>query len=536
MTPEEYLRSQGILFYGRQSNPDGSVSTLNTFSPSKSGEVITPAPSLSDDQAAISSQYGLGDLYKYAGGSFSQLTSWLSRSDVPEDRKSALIAKLNGLISSLPEHSGLDLFSESIIGTSNYQKAMQKLSGDIGLAISDSINGNYEEVLNSASSRVDRERQAGINPDLAGISGDVAGQATDTNEMASGYTGLSDPIDPSQFMSAAFQGVQLITGFVGQIQGWISNDISNASAEVLLDNQVRDNVRNTFASVIQDKDQLDMETFKFVRDYYGPRYPQLGADSIKTREDLDNFISGYNKQEGVKKIGIEDLFGSAILSAAKKHENPFHGLRAKRAYERSLRAIQPNSPYVQSYIRSLEAQASGATVENERNTIELKALLGPYGDAVRKSYEIIQEANNEYNKYTKTFYQKRNGFVPVQTADDGTTVDMQYTDLEFRAEAQAHYADRMNSLAVQFQKKISESLHETFATALTDLEKKYGKNDWRYIVASISFPGIITYLEKDALQQIGAVFSRPAPSPHNTQIINNRDSHNVSTFERTNNY
>ena len=242
----------------RNAEPVGSESTIHDV-PYSQGQI----------NKEVLDKYGSGDITTYMGdGAVSQLSQFLNRSDVPEDRKQALLAQMHGLVNQLPENSPMDKFSSFVIGTSNYQKAMQKLSGELGTLLSNAINANYEEHYNSAPAQSDRQRSAGVNSDLAGLSGDASGQATDTNEMAPSYPGLSEPIEPSTFMDVAMQGVQIITGFVGQIQGWISNDINNATAEVMLDNQVRENVRNTFASVIQDKDQLDMETFKFVRDYY----------------------------------------------------------------------------------------------------------------------------------------------------------------------------------------------------------------------------------------------------------------------------
>lgn len=464
---------------------------------------------------------------------YHDLYNFLMSESIPEERKQAVLAQLNSIASSLPEHSWTDEWSEGLFGTSNYKKTLLQMSGQAGKLIGEAINSNYEEKYNAASAQADRERQAGINPDIAGVSSQAAGAATDTNEMSAPFQApdsMSGDAILSGFSNTVMSGLQLITGFVGQIQNWISSDISNATNEVLLDNEVRKNIREAFTTVINDEDQLNMQTFKLVRDYYGKDYPQLGADNIKTREDLDKFISEYNKQPNIKKIGIEDLYGSAILQAAKNYENPFHGVRARRAYDRSINAIQPNSPYVQSLYKSLQAQASGAAVDNERNLIEFKELLGGYGDLVRQSYSILQEAENEYNKFTRRYYAKRNGKVQY-TNEDGEVSESDFSDLQLGAEAQALYSDKMNSLANQYQKKLQEALRETFSSKLAAIEKEKGKDSWQYELASIIYPAVVSYLEKDALQQIGAVFSRPAPSPRNTQIINNRDSHNVTSID-----
>lgn len=503
---------------GRQVNPDGSVTSIKNNQLQTEGD-ITPAPSQSEVQSQLASQYGLGELYKYAGGSYQQLTDWLSRSDVPEDRKQALIAKLNSLITSLPEHSGLDVFSEHVIGTSNYQKAMQKLSGEIGQAINDAINANYEEVYNSAPAQAGRERQAGINPDLAGISSDAAGSATDYNEMSSGYEGLQDPLNVGEFASFGMKGIELILGFAGQIQGWISNDISNAASEVVLDNSVRDNIRNAFAGVVQDKDSLDMKSIQFVQDYYS-NFGETGLDKITNRDELESWIKDYNKRNPNRKpLSIGDLYGSAILQAAKSNPNPFSGVRAKRAYMRAMQSISPASPYVQSYIKSLEADESRATKEGLKDQLEIKSLMSDYGKAYQESFKIIQDAQNELNEYTKRFYRRRNGNVSVSDGENQS--EESFVDLEFQAEAEQYDASKAASIASKYQQKLKGALRETFESRLEDIKKASGADSWHYIIASIIYPALAEYLESRAIDQIGTFISRPAPANvTNTNVRN----------------
>lgn len=515
------IPNHGMLISGRQVNPDGSVTDM------VNGNIISSAPSQSDSQAQIAARYGLGELYKYAGGSYSQLTDWLSRSDVPEDRKQALIAQLNSLINSLPEHSGMDLLSEQIIGTSNYQKAMQKLSGELGSLISTSINANYEEKYNSAVAQSGRERQAGINTDLAGISSEAAGSATDNNEMAAAYQGLSEPIDAAQFANVGIQGIQMIIGFAGQVQGWISNDISNAVSEVALDNTVRDNIRNAFAGVVQDKDTLDLKAIQYVQDYYS-NFGETGLDKLTTRADLENWITDYNKRNPNRKpLSIGDLYGSAILQAAKSNPNPFSGVRAKRAYDRAMRSISPSSPYVQSYIKSLEATEARASKEGLKDQLEIKALLSDFGKAFQDSFKIVQDAQNELNKYTKKFYQKRNGDVTVSDGEAETSES--FVDLEFQAEAEQYDASKAASIASKYQQQLKGALRETFETRLEEIKKASGEDSWHYIIASIIYPALAEYLESRAIDQIASFVSRPAPAnvtrydygARNTTINNN---------------
>ena len=466
-------------------------------------------------------QYGIEHINNYIGTTASsQLSAFLSNKQIPQGRKQALLAELSGMMSNLPEHSFMDKFSESVIGTSNYQKAMQKLSGELGTIISKYINANYEEDYNSAVSQAGREHQAGINTDLAGISSDAAGSATDNNEMATGYEGLSQPIEPAHYAQVGIQGIQMIIGFAGQVQGWIANDISNAVSEVALDNNVRDNIRNAFAGVVQDKDTLDLKAIQYVQDYYS-NFGESGLDKITNREELENWIKDYNKRNpNSKPLSIGDLYGSAILQAAKAGPNPFSGVRAKRAYERAMRSLSPASPYVQSYIKSLEATEARASKEGLKDQLEIKALLSDFGKAFQESFQIVQEAQNELNEYTKSFYKKRNGKVDIVTGqnDKGDDVIEKYdfVDLELQAEANQYDASKSASIASKYQQTLKGALRKTFDDRLEEIKKSSGPDSWHYIIASILYPALAEYLESRAMDQIGAFISRPAPANVNS--------------------
>lgn len=520
----------GLVISGRQANPDGSVSDM------VNGDVITPAPQLPEGQTSTQvGKYNLGDLYKYMGGSYSLLTDWLSRPDVPDDRKAALVSSLLGKINSLPEHSGLDLLSEQVIGTSNYQKAMQKLSGELSTALDTAINGNYEEGYNSEAQQAARAREAGVNPDLSGVS---PGQATDTNEMATPYAGLSEPVEPSQFVNFGFQGVQLIAGFVGQFQQWINNDITNSLHEVALDDAMRNNIRESFAAAAQDKDTLTNFKIDAIRERFSD-YAGMDLSSVKTEADIVKWIDAYNKDNPQSPLTMGDLTANAILKSAKSSGNPFTSVRTRRAYDRAMSAISPASPFVQSYVKQLEADAASGTKSVIKDELEIKSLLGDYGKAFQASFQILQDAENEMNEYTKKYYRAKNGTANIVSGVDDNGNEMftqeDIVAMEVQAEAEETHASKLSAIANKYRTRLVENLRKQFDESLERIAKSKGQDSWQYVVASIAYPSIVSWLEQGAAQQLGAMLMRQKPAPHNSTHTTTKntyiDSHNFTDID-----
>lgn len=519
-------------------------------------ETIKPAPPATPEQNLAAEQYwesldSLRGKYNFVSsaalaGNEMALVKLLNDPKIPEDRKMALVAQINGLQQNLPDNSWLDQWSESFIGTSNYRKSMNEISGNIGKLIGDVINANYEEDYNDSISKVSRERAAGLNPDLAGVSGDAAGSATDANEMATPYTAPAS-MDGSavlgNFTDIGVKGVQLITGFVGQVQGWVQSDIANSLSEVALDDALRDNIRKSFSTLANDPDALDAGMIDALK----ARYSDYDTDdnifegtklsSIVTREDLDKWINGYNKKYPESPVDILSLRGSAILNAAKQYPNPYTSLRTRRAYDRAIRSISPTSPFVRSYIDELESKSVSAQRSAIEDKIQIKALLGDYGKAYQSGLTILQEAQNEINAYNKKYYSAKNGSVQIQSGQDdaGNTLfsEEDVVNLEVSAEAEEADAAKRNAIASKYRAKIAAAMRETLESRLEEIKRTSGPDSWHYIIASIIYPSMMSYLENGIAQQIGSMLSRPKPAPVNNQTTKNTyiDSHDYTDIQ-----
>ena len=498
-------------------------------------DFFKPAPPATPEQNLAAGDYwesldSLRGKYNFVSsaalaGNEMALVKLLNDPKIPEDRKMALVAQINGLQQNLPDNSWLDQWSESFIGTSNYRKSMNEISGNIGKLIGDVINANYEEDFNDEVSQAQRARAAGVNTDLSGVN---PSQATDSNEMATPYTAPSS-MDGSVVLGnitdLGVKGVQLITGFVGQVQGWVQSDIANSLSEIALDDALRDNIRKSFATVTNDPDALDAGMIEAIK----ARYSDYDTDDnifegtklsgIATRADLDKWIAGYNKKYPNSPVDILSLKGNAILSAAKKFPNPYTSLRARRAYDRAIRSISPSSPFVRSYIDELESKSVSAQRSTIEDKIQIKALLGDYGKAYQSGLAILQEAQNEINSYNKKYYSAKNGTVSIQSGQDESGnplfTEEDVVGLEVSSEAEEADAAKRNAIATKYRAKISAAMRETLENRLEDIKKTSGPNSWHYIIASIIYPSMMSYLENGIAQQIGSMLSRSKPSPVN---------------------
>lgn len=449
-----------------------------------------------------------------------QVQLFIDNPDIAQARKDAFLAQVAGLQSNFTEPGWLDGLSETFIGTSNHLKQLQALSNQIGDLIGEYSTTQYEEDYDSAPAQAARERSAGVNPDLAGVE---PGVSSDSSPM--GLTPsepLGNPLTFGEFVDVGLKGVELISGFVGQVQGWVQSDIANSLSEIALDDALRENIRKSFATVTNDPDMLD----KGMIDAIKARYADYDNDDnifegtrlsgIKSREDLDKWIKGYNKKNPRSPVDIIELKGNAILNAARQYPNPYTTLRSRRAYDRAVRSISPSSPFVRSYINELEAKSASAERSSIEDKIQIKALLGDYGSAYQEGLKILQEAQNEINEYNRRYYSAKNGKVFVQSGEDAHGNPLQteedIVNLEVSAEAEEADAARRNAISTKYRAKISSAMRETLDARLEDIKRTSGPNSWHYIIASIIYPSMISYLENGVAQQIGAMLSRPKPS------------------------
>lgn len=395
----------------------------------------------SDSSNAYAQSLGLVNAYNkssLSAGLIEQIDSFLNNPSIPQPRKDAFLSSINGLSSSLPSESFPDRLSQSILGTSNYQKAMNAYGSQVGALLAQYMNTDYQENYDSAVSQESRLRAAGINPNIGNAVD--AGNSADFDDQSSPAMSPSSVIPsfaPSDLLPQLLSVVQGTLGFVSSVQGLIRNGVeieglqtSNISTE---NEMVRDMV---LSSGFVPDSAVDIDFTK--------SYPDEFGNMVSFVDKKGNIIP-YGKLTNMQKSALRNLVQANGLSDIQLVDNLFKGSgfssnkisRLKGRAHDYLSSERYLSDWYKNYSSHLSNKLSGNKDSEDVLLNAFDKMLGGLTTALSRSNYNVQISQNDYNK--KVYQQLIKEGVPEKEA-------LQRANQAFRDEADNKVFDEVRKM------------------------------------------------------------------------------------------
>lgn len=248
-------------------------------------------------------------------------------------------------------------------------------SGRLG----DDYDRIYEERdYNDYASQVQRMQEAGLNPDLNGVSGYESDSANDAQEAAANQdTRIQNAL--TMIGGAVSGALSLYTGFAQLSDARVANDIDNFNSLTGGINEILGSMSGAVAD--------DADTFG------------VTADEVASRGRAAGIDSGTS---------IGDLFNTHRKEILERYSPVFRSKRAKRMFEGRLNWYMNDSKSMQDVVDKLSGKASSmASLLDSAGDLKAKQDFGVEGiKEINELYMRLLKASNENQyRYQKTYGQ-----------------------------------------------------------------------------------------------------------------------------------
>lgn len=296
-----------------KSSNSGNVSRIPFSGAASGNNQIVNSPTFDNSAESLYSQ---GIINGLSAPLQAQIKDFLNSSGIPQERKNAFLSSLGGLSSSLPSQSGLDSFSEMILGTSNYQRAMNQYGSQVGALLAQYLNTDYQEDYDTALSQAARERQAGVNPNIQGNTD--PGSAADFDDQATNIQSPSSVYpDTSNFIPQLLSAVQGMFGFVSAFQGLIKNGVEIDAMQTANISSENDMVRDmVLSSGFVPDSAINID--------FTQSYPDEYGNMVSFLDDKGRMIP-FSKFTDMQRRALRNLVQANGLSNTQLIENLFKG-------------------------------------------------------------------------------------------------------------------------------------------------------------------------------------------------------------------
>ena len=300
-----------------------------------------------------------------------------------------------------------------------------------------------EEQYNSAGDQVQRERAAGLNPDLAG---DIsAGQASEFDDAASKMeipsAVAAQTARVGQITSIGQTALNFAQSFVGlasQFQGLRSGSLQNAGLELGLEGDVNDYVQDLLSSSMPSKD-----------------------DDGKFVDDSGNELSD------------DDVWKLVIDQAAKKVDYSPYGRRMRKLLQRGFNRYNDSSigvmerfeklvnDFASSRMNRMKVQSSPLWDDDAGRM--LSKVVDGFGSIDYEVWKLKQDVNKSVLDLDLRY---RSSSSELGLPEKQAALDFQVTDNELQ------YQQQLDANGVPIKKGYNDSLSEDVRKLSLDIEKK----------------------------------------------------------------